>query len=956
MSGVSPAARDARGPSGRHGGSRSGTERRQAVRAVVLAGLLVCSVVAPFIGTITPVAAQNTGGPVEGSVDLDVETQDGDLQRGEEQTLNLAVSNDGTVLTNGTHPTEVRDRATRAESTELNITDSPAEIDVRSGEQSPGDIDSGETVVSGFDVYVDEDADPGEYDLGVRAEYNNVTVTEYEQNSDGDVIAVDESRENVTEQFTVTVEVEPEPAFEINAADADVQVDESGDFTVELTNTGGEDAEDVVVTAESTDQDITFGSGGGASDRAVGQWAAGETNELTYQVNAAEDTVTEPYPIDLTVDFTDPDGNDGTDNLRTSIQPQPRQQFVVEGTDHSVPVGDNGIVEIDVRNAGPQDIENASVTVASGDPVITFPESDGEATSTTTFVGDWAAETTERLAVRVAVGSDAVRRNYTLDLTVDGRDESDSELNERTRQFGFEPEPRQVYTVENVSHDLVVGDNSPVSVQLRNLGPQNVSDARVTLTSSDSALTFADGTTTTEIFVGDWTANESRMISTRLIASEDAVTSSYSIEAAIDAQDGNGTALATRTQEFGVEPLPRQRYTIEETTHDVAVDDDGVLRVELRNDGPLNLSDASVEVTGNDAAITFGAGGSGEAVEVQDTAFETGETGQPSSEAFVGDWAVGETKTVAYQLGASEDALARNYTLEATVTARDADDEAVTARTREFGFEPDSEQTFEIDGTESTLRVGEDGTINGTLTNTGSEAVEGTAVLLNSDAETVLPRETQYAVGELAPGETADFEFRIGISEEAEAGPRIFEFESRYRDDGGEKRVDNSQDVFVEVAPERDAFVVESVDETLEPGESRTVEIELTNNLDYTVENIRAKIFPESPLSSSNDESFVASLEPGETGTFVFDLSAGGDAVPKGYPVSLDVRYDDDRGEPQLAGTYDVAVAVEESSGGGISLWVWLLGPMLLLGGVGLYFRETVSTAGTQLSAKLRGS
>jgi len=229
--------------------------------------------------------------------------------------------------------------------------------------------------------------------------------------------------------------------------------------------------------------------------------------------------------------------------------------------------------------------------------------------------------------------------------------------------------------------------------------------------------------------------------------------------------------------------------------------------------------------------------------------------------------------------------------------------------------------------------------------------------LLNADAETVLPRETQYAVGELAPGETADFEFQIGISESAEAGPRIFEFETRYRNDDGEKRVDGTQDVFVDVAPERDAFVVGSVDETLEPGGSRTVEIELTNNLDYRVENVRAKIFPESPLESGNDESFVVSLDPGETGTFVFDLSAGGNAVPNSYPLSVDVRYDDNRGEPQLAGTYDVAVAVEQSDDGGISLWVWLLGPTLLvIGGVGLYFRETVSAAGSRLTAKLRGN
>ncbi|WP_436903715.1 hypothetical protein [Halovenus halobia] len=951
MSGARPAARGEGGST-----AREQLDPGQSVGAVALTALLVCSLFVPFLGALTPVAAQNTAGPVEGEVNLDVETQDGELQRGTEQTLNLGLSNDGEVLTNGTHPPGVRSRVTQAESTEVNITDSPAEIEVRSGEQSPGDIDSGDTVVSGFTVYVDEDAASGEYDLGVTAEYNNVTVTEYEQNSDGELVAVEESRESVTENFTVTVDVEPEPAFEIATTESDVQVGESDEYVVEVTNTGGERAEEVTVTAESTDQDISFGSGGGASDRAVSSWDAGETKELVYQINVAEDAVTEPYPIDITVDFTDTDGNDGSETLRTAVQPEPRQQFVVRETTHEVPVGDNGILTVVAENAGPQDIENASVTIASNDPAITFPESGGGATTTTTFVGDWDAGATQNIGVRVAVGSAAVQRNYTLEMTVDGRDEDDSELTERTRQFGFTPDPKQRYAVTNVSHDLVVGDDSPVTVTLRNRGPQNVTGATVTLTSSTSALTFADGTTTTEIFVGDWAAGETRDISTRVSASGDAVTSEYAIEAAITARDENNSALATRTETFGVSPLPRQRYAIESTSHDIAVNNNGVLELVVRNEGPLNLTDASVQVTAADGAIVFGAGGAGEAVEFQDTAFETQNAGQPNSEAFVGDWAAGETKTVRYQVGTTESALPREYTLTATVNGRDSDDEAVTAQSREFGFEPGVEQTFAIEGNSSTLRVGEDGTLTGTVTNTGTETVNGTAIRLATDSETVLPRETQYAVGTLEPGETAAFEFRIGISAEATAGPRIFEFETRYRNSDGDERVDSSQDIAVEVLPERDAFSVGPVEQTLTPGGSKQVKIDLTNNLDYTVENVRAKIFPETPLESGNDESFVASLDPGETETFVFEVSVGNNAVPKAYPIALDVRYDDDSGEPQLAGTYDVPVDVKEGDDGGVGLWVWLLAPALLLvGGVGYYFRETVSTAGTQLTAKLRG-
>lgn len=927
---------------------------RETALALLLVGCIVVSTTGIFLGSTTAVAATNTSGPVEGSVELDVDPDDDEFESGQEGTLDLLISNDGEVLTNGTHPDDIRDRVTRAESTDIEITDAPAEIDVRTGEQSVGDIESGETALEPFDIFVEDDATPGEYDLEVTVSYTNVTVTEYEQNDDGEVVAVSEDRTDDTDTFTVTIEVESEPAFDVVDIEENVQIDETGEFTVVMENTGGEDAEDVVVTAEASDQDIFFGSGGPSSERSVGDWEAFETKAITFEAGATDSALTEPYPIDLTVDFTDEVGEDGVDTTQTEIEPQDRQQFVVDGPEHDVSIGDDGLVELEVKNAGPKDITNASVTIQTNDAAITFPEADGGATTAETFVDNWEAGETKQIVLRTAVGSDAVERNYTMEAVIDARDAQDNQLNERNRPFGFEPEPKQRYTVERVDHSLTVGDDARVDIDLRNHGPQNVTESTVTLTTGDSSLTFEDGTTTTEIFVGDWERNETKTVTTRLGASDDAVETSYTIDAAIDARDGDDSGLATREREFGIEPLPRQQYSIAAVDHDVPVDDDGVLELELANHGQLNLTEASVEITANDPAISFGSG-TGEAVEVGDAAFETGDAGSPSSEAYVGDWEANETKTVFYRVSASEDALQRNYTLEATVAARNEDDERLSERTREFGFEPLSEQRFGIENTETSLRVGEDGDIVGAVRNEGDRPVESVVVLLDNNAETVLPRETQYAIGDLEPGERAEFDFRVGISEEAEPGPRVFEFETRYRNANGDIRLDDSQDIFVEVAPKRDAFEVRPVSATFEPGESDTVEMELTNNLDEPVENVRAKVFPDSPVSSDNDETFVSALAPGETETVVFELGVESGAVPKEYPVSLDIRYDDERGDRQLSGTYEVAVEVVEESDEGLS-W-WLLGVVLLVVGVlVLYFRDQLSTAFGRLASTARGT
>ena len=72
----------------------------------------------------------------------------------------------------------------------------------------------------------------------------------------------------------------------------------------------------------------------------------------------------------------------------------------------------------------------------------------------------------------------------------------------------------------------------------------------------------------------------------------------------------------------------------------------------------------------------------------------------------------------------------------------------------------------------------------------------------------------------------------------------------------------------------------------------------------------------ETLLTSSDDEAFIDRLESGETETITFAISAGGSALSKSYPVSLDFQYDDADGDTLLSDTYQVPVTVEEPEGG----------------------------------------
>jgi len=640
-----------------------------------------------------------------GDPGIDASFDDDEVAVGSEETIEVEVSNDdGEVsLTFGNNPPQqVEDRLLRAESAEVELRNAPDGVEIRTDSQRIGTLEDGESETVPFDIYVDEDTfDPGEdFDLAIHVSYTNIERVEYTTNADGDVIGISNDRvSDETDRFSDTVFIDDEARFDVVDTESDVQVDDRGEWTVVMENTGSENATDVVVTAESGDSEVFFGSDTPTATRAIDDWEAGETREVTFRAGTTDEALIEPYPIGVSVEYDDEDGDRQTE--------------------------------------------------------------------------DEAA----------------------------------------TGQATLEPTDRQQYTVDDVSHDVQIGDDGLITVDVTNNGPQAVTEAVVELSAGDGDIAFGS-------------------------ASEDG--------------------------------------------------------------GSAGTGELGVDLSGLDDDV---------------------EPASPTSAAYVGEWEAGETVTLVYQTTVDDDAVEREYPLEATVTARDANDNDLEDRDREFGFEPLPAQSFAIDNTETSLRVGEDGNVMGTVTNDGDHTAENVVVQLASEQSNVLPRNDAYAVGTLEPGETHEFNFRLGITNDAEAGPKVLEFETRYRSDG-DVRVDSSQDIIVDVGPDRDSFDVEVVDATFEPGESGTVEVDLENNRDEPVTDVRAKVFPDAPLSSEDDESFVTEIGPGENQTVIFDVGVESGVSPQDYPLSLDIRYDDERGDAQLSGTYQLPITVTEASESLVPLWL----------------------------------
>ena len=357
----------------------------------------------------------------------------------------------------------------------------------------------------------------------------------------------------------------------------------------------------------------------------------------------------------------------------------------------------------------------------------------------------------------------------------------------------------------------------------------------------------------------------------------------------------------TETGSITVEVKEDARFAVVETNGTAQVGDDSDVAVTLRNTGTQPARNANVIAESRSAPLTF-------------------DSGATRSTANVGDWEPGEVRTVTYQVALASNAAVRGYTLDLSVDYDDTNGIGQTSEPITAGIEALPEQSFAFANVSSSLRVGEEGLIVGTVENTGPQPVESVVIRYADTSETVIPIEDSTAVGSLAAGESASFQLPIAVSSEARAGTNSIDFAVRYRTADRESQTYDKLDVQANVAPKREQFDVVLTNQTIETGGAQTLSVAVTNNLNETVTDVEARLFADDPLSTGEtDTGYVESLEPGETITVTFELTAAASATPgKTYPISFDFRYDDAQANSQLSNTVRVPIDVTEAEEGGL--------------------------------------
>ena len=601
-------------------------------------------------------------------------------------------------------------------------------------------------------------------------------------------------------------------------------------------------------------------------------------------------------------------------------------------TDNSVTAGEETSLQLQLINRG--DVDEGSVrnpqwtdrvTTARG-LTVTVQDDDVpiDVRTGTQAVGTLREGSAPPLSIPVAVDEDARPGTYTVDVVVEYTytsriDDNDGDETERTVRrtipVTLEVEADASFEVVGVDSEVRSGATDTVSLTVANDGSAAATDARFTLESPNADLTVGGAAAATRS-VGRLAPGEQVTVDYEVTAARSVRPQDYALTLTAQYEAG-GVTRTSAARTVAVAPAPEQTFSVVNASSAVAVGGTGSVTVELRNDGPLAVSDARVALDSTSGRLLVGGGA--------------------SASRFVGSWAPGETRTVSYELTATDDAEPRDYTLSTTVTYRDDEGDVASAPSRSLGVLPAPEQTFEIANTSATLAVGEEGELRGTVTNTGERAVDSAVVVFTSESATVTAIETESPVGNLGPGESADFAVPLEVASSAEAGPKQFELAVQYRNGDDQQRRSDSVDVRVDVAGDRETFGLNVTGASVDAGGSTQLEVRVTNNGNQAYTDISAKLFAQDPLSAGDDEAFIARLAPGESETVVFSVGAGSGALAKTYPLSMDFQYDDADGDTLTSDTYRLPMQVTENDdGGGLPVLPLLLVALVLVA-VGVY-------------------
>lgn len=209
------------------------------------------------------------------------------------------------------------------------------------------------------------------------------------------------------------------------------------------------------------------------------------------------------------------------------------------------------------------------------------------------------------------------------------------------------------------------------------------------------------------------------------------------------------------------------------------------------------------------------------------------------------------------------------------------------------------------------VRVGATGVITAVIANSGlGEANDATAEIVPGG--NFVPVDKGTFLGDLPGGESSEVKFRAEVPDEAIAKISPLDILIKYKDENDVPR-QSQLTVGIPVGEEIEFSLVEHDNPgipTVTPGSEMVLTVPIENSSDVEAGDILARVNVIDPFSSTDELSYIGTLQPGESGTARFKIKADGDALPKPYALDVVVKYWDDEGNSYTSDPMKVQLEV----------------------------------------------
>jgi len=283
----------------------------------------------------------------------------------------------------------------------------------------------------------------------------------------------------------------------------------------------------------------------------------------------------------------------------------------------------------------------------------------------------------------------------------------------------------------------------------------------------------------------------------------------------------------------------------------------------------------------------------------------------------------GETATADFRVGVADVENTGTYAVPFQLRYEDGNGVVRTSVVRTGSVTIEDAPSFDLSANSTDLYVDSTGEVTLSVTNTGDRRVENARAELQP-AEPFSPLSTSASLGTLAPGETGTATFKLEVADRAVAQEYPLTFTIVHEDAYDERVESDSRTVPVTVGPEM--TIETSGSPTVAAGATETVEVTITNTGEGVMRDAVARINVNTPFETDDDTAYIGELEPGESTTVTFTVTADGAATPKTYSVDTTVKYDNTFGRTVVSDVTPTAVEVTESEGGLLSTILSFLG------------------------------